>query len=265
MAAAVLLERERPEENQQPAPGRVAVVTGGIGGIGTAVCQTLAAAGNRVVATHLPSEAELASVWQSERGAEGYAFETVACDVTSFESCAEMACIVEGTVGPVAVLVNAAGITRDRTLAKMEPGQWYAVLRTNLDGVFNVTRQFIEGMTARRYGRIISISSVNGQKGQFGQTNYSAAKAGLFGFTRALAREVARYNITANTVSPGYVDTSMVRAIPAEIRERIVSEIPVGRLARPEEIARAVSFLAAEESGYITGADLAVNGGLFMG
>jgi acetoacetyl-CoA reductase len=147
----------------------------------------------------------------------------------------------------------------------MEPGQWYAVLRTNLDGVFNVTRQFIESMSARRYGRIISISSVNGQKGQFGQTNYSAAKAGLFGFTRALAREVARYNITANTVSPGYVDTSMVQAIPAEIRERIVSQIPVGRLARPEEIARVVSFLAAEESGYITGANLAVNGGLFMG
>jgi acetoacetyl-CoA reductase len=247
-----------------PRPVRTALVTGGTGGIGTAICQRLAADGQRVVATYLPAEAERARCWQDERRAEGYAVALAACDVASFESCARMARAVASRVGPVDVLVNCAGITRDKTLAKMEPGQWQAVLATNLDGAFNVTRQFVGGMAERGFGRVISISSVNGQRGQFGQTNYAAAKAGLFGFTRALAREVAGHGVTVNTVSPGYVHTGMVEAIPAEIRERIIRQIPVGRLARPPEVARAVAFLAAEEAGYITGSDIAVNGGLFM-
>jgi acetoacetyl-CoA reductase len=246
-------------------PRRLALVTGGTGGIGTAVCRRLAGAGHRVVATHLAQEAELARVWQQERAAEGLTIALAACDVSSFESCADMARRVRDEHGPVEILVNGAGITRDRTLAKMELAQWRAVLDTNLNGVFNVTRQVLDDMVARRFGRIVSISSVNGQKGQFGQTNYSAAKAGLYGFTRALAREVAADGITANTISPGYVNTPMVGAIPETIRDAIVAKIPVGRLADPDEIAWAVSFLVAEESGYITGANLAVNGGLFMG
>jgi acetoacetyl-CoA reductase len=245
--------------------GRLALVSGGTGGIGTAVCRRLARAGYRVVATHLAQEADLARMWQAERSAEGLAIDLAECDVSSFESCVSMAVAVRRDHGPVEILVNGAGITRDRTLAKMEPVQWRAVLDTNLNGAFNVTRQLLDDMIARRFGRIVSISSVNGQKGQFGQTNYSAAKAGLYGFTRALAREVAADGVTANTISPGYVNTAMVGAIPENIREAIVAKIPVGRLADPDEIAWAVSFLVADESGYITGANLAVNGGLFMG
>jgi acetoacetyl-CoA reductase len=248
-----------------PATSRAALVTGGIGGIGTEVCRRLAAAGHRVVATHIPAERELAAAWQRERCAEGREIQLAECDVASFENCIRMAAEVRQRVGAVEILVNCAGITRDKTLAKMDPTQWHAVLDTNLNGVFNVTRQFIEGMAERGFGRIVSISSVNGQKGQFGQTNYSASKAGLYGFTRALAREVAERGITVNTVSPGYVDTRMVAAMRADVREAIIRQIPVGRLAQPDEIARAVLFLVAEESGYITGVDLPVNGGLFMG
>jgi len=244
---------------------RVALVTGGIGGIGTAICKRLADAGHRVVATHVAAERELAARWRGERCTEGREIELVECDVASFEDCVRMAAEVRAKVGVVEILVNCAGITRDKTLVKMDPAQWSAVLDTNLNGAFNVTRQFIDGMAERGFGRIVSISSVNGQKGQFGQTNYSASKAALFGFTKALACEVAEDGITVNTVSPGYVDTNMVASVPVEIRDAIVRKIPVGRLARPEEIAWAVTFLAAEESGYITGANLPVNGGLFMG
>jgi acetoacetyl-CoA reductase len=187
----------------------------------------------------------------------------VECDVASFESCAEMARQLRSKFGTAEILVNCAGITRDKTLAKMEPAQWDAVIDTNLNSAFNVTRNLIEGMIERRFGRIVSISSVNGEKGQFGQTNYSAAKAGLFGFTRALAQEVASKGITVNTVSPGYVNTSMVGAMKPEVRDAIVAQVPVGRLAEPREIAWAVGFLVAEESGYITGANLPVNGGLY--
>jgi acetoacetyl-CoA reductase len=260
MALAIPFE----DREGTPRPTRIALVTGGTGGIGTAICTRLAADGHRVVATYPPAEAERARCWQLERRAEGYELALAECDVASFASCARMAGAVAAAVGPVDVLVNCAGITRDKTLAKMEPGQWRAVLATNLDGAFNVTRQFVGGMAERGFGRVISIASVNGQRGQFGQTNYAAAKAGLFGFTRALAREVAGQGVTVNTVSPGYVQTGMVEAIPAEIRERIVRQIPVGRLARPPEVARAVAFLAAEEAGYITGANIAVNGGLFL-
>ncbi len=247
-----------------PTP-RVALVTGGTGGIGSEICRTLASAGHRVAATYLAGEADQANAWCRARAAEGYAMTLLECDVASFDSAARMVAQVRDALGPVEILVNCAGITRDKTLAKMDPAQWRAVLDTNLHGVFNVTRQVVEGMAERRFGRIVSISSVNGQRGQFGQTNYSAAKAALFGFSRALAREVAADGITVNTVSPGYVQTPMVDAVPAEIRAQIVSWIPLGRLAQPGEIAWAVGFLVAEESGYITGANLAVNGGLFMG
>jgi acetoacetyl-CoA reductase len=245
--------------------GRLALVTGGTGGIGTEICRELAAAGHRVVTTYVAAEEQLARAWQQDRCTEGFQPELVECDVASFDSCAGMARQVKGNYGTVEILINCAGITRDKTLAKMEPAQWAAVLDTNLSGAFNVTRHLVDGMVEHRFGRIVCISSVNGQRGQFGQTNYSAAKAGLFGFTRALAREVAADGITVNTVSPGYVDTSMVEAIPKDVREAIIRRIPVGRLAHPREIARAVSFLVAEDSGYITGANLAVNGGLYMG
>jgi acetoacetyl-CoA reductase len=263
-AAAVPLDGTDAGDAGAPATSRIALVTGGTGGIGTEVCKQLAAAGNRVVATCLPAERALAEAWQAERKSEGYDIALVECDVTSFESCAEMAKRVREEVGPVQILVNCAGITADRTLGRMEEFQWHAVLDTNLDSVFNVTRNLIDEMIERGYGRIINISSVNGQKGQFGQTNYSAAKAGMHGFTKALAQELAGHGITVNTVSPGYVDTRLVQAIPAEIRAGIISKIPVGRLARPHEIARAVTFLAAEESAYITGSNIPVNGGLFM-
>jgi acetoacetyl-CoA reductase len=256
-------ERSARSAAARGTPG-VALVTGGTGGIGTEVCKRLSNDGNRVVATYIPAEEELAREWREARRDEGYDLEIVACDVTSFESCAAMARHVGHRMGPVTVLVNAAGITRDKTLAKMDPGQWHAVLATNLHGVFNVTRNVIEGMRERRFGRIISISSVNGETGQFGQTNYAAAKAGILGFTRALAREVAQRGITVNAVAPGYVDTAMVHAMPEHALAEVMSQIPVGRLARAEEIARVVAFLAHEESGYITGATLDVNGGIYM-
>lgn len=248
-----------------PAPGRLALVTGGTGGIGTEICKRLADQGRRVVATHLGREREQAEEWQRQRLAECHSIDLVECDVASFDDCVRMAGEVRTRLGAVEILINCAGITRDRTLAKMEPAQWHAVLDTNLDSAFNVTRQFIEGMVEGGFGRIVSISSVNGQKGQFGQTNYSSAKAGLYGFSKALAREVGAHGITVNTVSPGYVNTAMVEAVPAEIRQAIVNKVPVGRLAHPREIAWAVAFLAADESGYITGANLPVNGGLFLG
>jgi acetoacetyl-CoA reductase len=249
----------------EPAPqSRTALVTGGIGGIGTAICTRLAALGHRVIATYLPAEAALAAEWKRQRAAEGYDIDVIECDVTDFESCAAMAVALHRSHGAVEILVNGAGITRDTTLHKMDKGAWDAVLDTNLDSVFNVTRNLIDAMVERGFGRIVNISSVNGQKGQFGQTNYSAAKAGMIGFTRSLARELADQGVTVNTVSPGYVATSMVMAVPSKILEGIISKVPVGRLAKPEEVAQAVAFLVAEDSGYITGSDLAVNGGLLM-
>jgi len=182
-------------------------------------------------------------------------------DVTDACACETAVEHIESTVGEIVVLVNAAGITRDAKLIKLDPEQWHSVLRTNLDGVYNVTRQCIRPMSARRFGRVINISSVNGQRGQIGQTNYSAAKAGMTGFTKALAREVARDGITVNSVSPGYVQSPMIAAVPESVQEKIIKEIPVGRFAEPKEIARAVSFLAHADSGYITGTDLSVNGG----
>ena len=244
--------------------GHVAVVTGGIGGIGTDICRSLAKHGNKVVATYISFESERAIEWQKELLDEGLDIHVIECDVTDFKACKKIAKVLETKYERVDILVNCAGITRDATLEKMEEENWHAVLDTNLDSVFNVTRNFINGMVKRQYGRIINISSVNGHKGQFGQTNYSAAKAGMVGFTKSLARELASSGITVNTVSPGYVGTSMVEAMPQDIIDSIVAKIPLGRLAKPSEIGDAVAFLAHTNSGYITGSDISVNGGLFM-
>jgi|SRR5680860_176025 len=243
---------------------RVALVTGGIGGIGTEICKRLAQGTRTVVAGHLPSEQAQAEQWQSMRRTEGLEIELIDGDVGSFDSSAEMVRHVRERFGEIDILVNCAGITRDKTLRKMEPDHWNAVLTTNLDSVFNVTRQVVESMMAQGFGRIINISSVNGQKGMFGQTNYSAAKAGVHGFSMALAQEVASKGVTVNTVSPGYVETRMTAAVPEDIRNTIVAGIPLGRMAKPAEIAHAVAFLSLDESGYITGINLPVNGGMYM-
>ena len=242
---------------------RVALVTGGTGGIGTAICKKLADQGHKV-ATNYRNE-EKAKAWQAQMKADGYDFTLVKGDVTSPDEAEAMVREVEKTLGPVDVLVNNAGITRDGTFHKMTASQWGDVINTNLNSVFNVTRPVIEGMRERKWGRIIQISSINGLKGQYGQANYAAAKAGMHGFTMALAREVARKGVTVNSVSPGYCETALVAAIPEDIRQGIVDKVPVGRLGQPEEIARTVAFLSADDAGYITGANIPVNGGLYMG
>ena len=243
---------------------RVAVVTGGIGGLGTAMCKALVAQGRTVVATYYPSQEELAREWQDSRQAEGIAIHLYPVDVADFESCAELATQVEAEVGAVEILVNNAGITRDAVLKRMEKAQWDIVIATNLSGVFNLTRQVFSGMLERKWGRIVNISSMNGQKGQYGQANYAAAKAGIHGFTLSIAAEGARYGVTVNTISPGYIGTDMVRSMPEDVLNKIIATIPVGRLGTPEDVALAVVFLTAEEAGYITGANLAVNGGSYF-
>ncbi len=243
--------------------GKVALVTGGTGGIGTAICEVLAEEGCRV-ATNYRSE-EKAAALKARMSAKGFEVETCQCDITDDGQCEAMAQQVEQALGPVDILVNNAGITRDTTFRKMTGDQWRAVIDTNLNSAYNVTRPLIEGMMARSSGRIINISSINGQKGQVGQTNYAAAKAGLHGFTMALAQEVARKGVTVNTVSPGYIATDMVMAVPEDIRNKIIAQIPVGRLGEPEEIARIVAFLASEAAAFVTGADISINGGQHMG
>jgi len=243
---------------------RIALVTGGIGGLGTDICKHLARSGRTVVACHLASRAERVEEFRRETAefADHIFFEPI--NVGDYEACAAAIQAVEAKYGPVSILVNAAGITRDTTLRKMSPQQWVDVLRINLDGVFNMCRHVVEGMSERGLGRIVNISSVNGQTGQFGQTNYSAAKAGMHGFTMALAREVARKGVTVNSVSPGYCRTALVAAIAEPVRNQIIASIPVGRLGEPSEIARVVDFLASDDSGFITGANIPVNGGYFM-
>ena len=243
---------------------RVALVTGGIGGIGTAICQRLAQEGYQVVANCHPSEAETASAWRAARAAEGLEIDTLAADVASFEDSARMAREIKAKFGPVSVLINCAGITRDKTFRKMEPAQWEAVINVNLNSVFNVTHAVWEDMLEQGYGRIVNISSVNGQRGQFGQANYAAAKAGMHGVTMTLAQEGAAKGVTVNTVSPGYVETAMTLAMREDVREAIISGIPMRRMGTPAEIAAAVAFLVAPESGYVTGVNLPVNGGLFI-
>ncbi len=243
---------------------KIALVTGGTGGIGTAICIALADQGRRVIAGFYPPDKETAVAWQEKHRANGYDFEIVACDVSNFASSQQMLHDVEATMGPVDILVNCAGITRDKTLRRMTPEQWDDVLRTNLDSAFNVTRHVVESMSARGFGRIVNICSVNGQKGQYGQANYSAAKAGLHGFTKAVAQELAATGVTVNSVSPGYVKTEMTDAIPEGIRDSIIQQVPMGRMAYPDEIAYVVSFLTDDRNTYMTGANLPVNGGMYM-
>jgi len=242
---------------------RVAFVTGGMGGIGTAICKRLAANGNRVVANCLPGY-DRKDEWLASMRAQGYTVHAAEGNVEEFDSCADMFYRISSIIGPVDILVNNAGITRDGVFKRMSESDWYDVINTNLNSVFNVTRQVVEGMTDRGWGRIVNVSSVNALKGQFGQTNYSAAKAGMHGFSKALAQEVVRKGVTVNTISPGYVATEMVMAIRAEVRDQIVATIPMGRLAQPDEIAGLVAYLASDDAGYITGANISINGGLHM-
>jgi len=242
---------------------RVALVTGGTGGIGTSIVKRLAGMGHRV-ATNYRNEAK-AKAWQEQMRAQGVEVALAPGDVSSAEEAAAMVREVERQLGPVEVLVNNAGITRDTTFHRMTPQQWNEVITTNLNSCFNVTRPVIEGMRERKWGRIVQISSINGQKGQYGQANYAAAKAGMHGFTISLAQENARFGITVNTVCPGYIATDMVMAVPEDVRNKIIAQIPTGRLGSPEEIAYAVSFFIPDEAGWITGANLSANGGQYMG
>lgn len=241
---------------------KIAYVTGGMGGIGTAICQRLAKDGFKVIAGAGPSRNY--QKWLDEQAALGFTFYASVGNVSDWDSTVAAFKKVKEEHGDVDVLVNNAGITRDGVFRKMTLEDWTSVMDTNLNSLFNVTKQVIEAMYEKRWGRIINISSVNGQKGQFGQSNYSTAKAGIHGFTMALAQEMASRGVTVNTVSPGYIGTEMVRAIRPEVLEQIVSTIPVRRLGTPEEIASIVSWLASEDSGFATGADFSINGGLHM-
>lgn len=243
---------------------RVALITGGMGGLGEAICIKMAGLGYKVVTTHSPGNAKV-DEWLKNMNNMGYGFKAYPCDVTDFESAKACVETVTREVGPIDVLVNNAGITRDMTFKKMTKGDWDAVIRTNLDSVFNMTKQVMDGMIERKWGRVINVASVNGQKGAFGQTNYSAAKAGMHGFTKALALEVARHGVTVNTISPGYIGTKMVTAIPQDILDsKILPQIPVSRLGKPEEIAGLVAYLASDEAAFVTGANISINGGQHM-
>lgn len=243
---------------------RVAVVTGGVGGLGTAMVQALAAAGRRAVAVDYNGlKPEVVDKWKADRKAEGLDTPAYLADVTNFESCAEVCKKIEAEVGPIEILVNNAGITRDAMFHKMSPEQWDQVIKTNLYSVFNMTKQVYEGMVARNWGRIVNISSVNGLRGQAGQSNYSATKSGIYGFNKALAQECVKKGVTVNSISPGYMGTEMVRAIREDVLAKVVAGIPAGRLGEPSEIARTVVFLTADDAGYITGEDITVNGGLY--
>ena len=242
---------------------KIAYVTGGMGGIGTAICQRLAKDGFKVIAGCGPSRDY--AKWLGEQKALGYDFYASVGNVANWDSTVEAFAKSKAEHGPIDVLVNNAGITKDRMFLKMTPEDWHAVIDTNLNSMFNVTKQVVPDMVERGWGRIIKISSVNGEKGQAGQTNYSAAKAGMHGFTMALAQELASKGVTVNTVAPGYIGTDMVRAIKPEILEKIVATIPVKRLGTPEEIGSIVGWLASGDSGFTTGAEISCNGGLHMG
>ena len=243
---------------------RLALITGGMGGLGETISTKMADAGYGVAVTFSPSN-KAAGRWTAEMKSRGYDFRAYPCDVADYESC--IACVGKVTqdLGPVDILVNNAGITRDMTFRKMGKGDWDAVLRTNLDSVFNMTKQVCDGMVDRGWGRVINVSSVNGSKGAFGQTNYAAAKAGMHGFTKSLALEVARKGVTVNTISPGYIGTKMVTAIPREILDsKILPQIPIGRLGKPEEVAGLIIYLCSEEAAFVNGANIAINGGQHM-
>ncbi|HEX5394415.1 MAG TPA: acetoacetyl-CoA reductase [Rhodocyclaceae bacterium] len=243
---------------------RVALITGGMGGLGEAISFKLAALGYKVATTYSPSNTK-AEEWLAATNKMGYDFKAYPCDVTNFESCMACAARAMEDLGPVDVLINNAGITRDKTFKRLTKDDWHAVIRTNLDSVFNMSKQVVDGMVERGWGRVVNISSVNGQKGAFGQTNYSAAKAGIHGFTKALALEVAKKGVTVNTISPGYIGTQMVTAIPKEVLDtQILPHIPMGRLGKPTEIAGLVAYLTSDEAAFVTGANISINGGQHM-
>ena len=241
---------------------RVAVVTGGIGGLGKEICKALALAGRTVIAVDLDSREERIAAFKSD--VEGHDIHFAAANVADYESCGVLVRGIENRHGSLDILVNNAGITRDSTLRKMDRAQWDAVLDVNLGSAFNLCGYAVAGMQARGFGRVVNISSVSGQTGNFGQTNYAAAKAGLHGFTMSLAREVATKGITVNSISPGYIETAMTGAMPTEVLSKITAAIPAGRMGQPGDIARTVAFLTDDNAGYITGANVPVNGGLFM-
>ena len=243
---------------------RVALVTGGMGGLGEAVCIKLAALGYKVVTTYSPGNKKV-EAWLATTRDMGFDFKAYECDVADYDSAEACIAKIQDEVGPVDVLVNNAGITRDMTFKKMDKTNWDLVMKTNLDSVFNMTKPVCDGMVGRGWGRIINISSVNGQKGAFGQTNYSAAKAGMHGFTKALALEVARKGVTVNTISPGYIGTKMVMEIPKDVLDsKIIPQIPMARLGKPEEVAGLVAYLSSDEAAFVTGANIAINGGQHM-
>ncbi len=243
---------------------RVALITGGMGGLGETISLKMADAGYRVAVTYSPSN-KTADKWRADMKAKGYEFEAVPCDVADYDSAKTCVETVTKDIGNVDILVNNAGITKDTTFRKMDKAAWDAVIRTNLDSVFNMTKHVYDGMMDRGWGRIINVSSVNGSKGAFGQTNYAAAKAGMHGFTKSLSLESARKGVTVNTISPGYIGTKMVTAIPKEILDsKILPQIPVGRLGKPEEIAGLIIYLCSEEAAFVTGANIAINGGQHM-
>jgi acetoacetyl-CoA reductase len=243
---------------------KIAVVTGGMGGLGETISTKMADAGYRVVVTYSPSNTKFKS-WLEDMKGRGYTFAAYPVDVADFDDCARKTAAIHSECGPVDILVNNAGITRDMTFKRMTKADWDAVMRTNLDSCFSMTKQVMDGMVERGWGRVINVASVNGQKGAFGQTNYSAAKAGIHGFTKALALEVAKKGVTVNTISPGYIGTKMVTAIPKEILDsKILPQIPIGRLGKPDEVAGLIIYLCSDEAAFVTGANISINGGQHM-
>lgn len=240
---------------------KIAVVTGGMGGLGEAISTRLQDAGCTVVVTHSPGNANVAS-WLERMKQHGRAFHAYPVDVADYDSCQQCAAKIHADVGPIDILINNAGITRDATFKKLDKVNWDAVVRINLDSVFNMTKPVCDGMVERGWGRIINVSSIIGSKGGFGQTNYAAAKAGIHGFAKSLALEVAKRGVTVNTISPGYIATKMVTAVPQEVLDtKVLPHIPVGRLGKPEEVAALIAYLASEEAAFVTGANIAINGG----
>lgn len=242
----------------------IAVVTGGTGGIGTAVCRALSKTYKVIACYYKHGDHDAAKRWQDEQKKEGYDFDTLYGDVSNFQDCEKMAATVKERYGRVDVLVNNAGITKDSSLKKMTPEQWHDVIDSNLTSVFNMTRNILPLMLEQNYGRIISISSINGRKGQFGQCNYASSKSGLYGFSKSLAQEVASKGITSNTISPGYIHTHMLEGVNQTVIDSIIADTPVGRLGEPMDVAHVVAFLASPESSFITGANIDVNGGQYM-
>jgi acetoacetyl-CoA reductase len=243
---------------------RIALITGGMGGLGETISTKMADGGYRVAVTYSPSN-KTSDQWVDDMKGRGYDFRAFPCDVTDFDSARQCVAAVAAELGPVDILVNNAGITKDMTFRKMGKAEWDAVVSTNLDSVFNMTKHVYDGMIDRGWGRIINVSSVNGSKGAFGQTNYAAAKAGMHGFTKSLALESARKGVTVNTISPGYIGTKMVTAIPQDVLDgKILPQIPIGRLGKPEEVAGLIIYLCSEEAAFVTGANIAINGGQHM-